>query len=64
MGNGCSSKRGVVEPIDSNMIEDRPRELRLSPSIENLVESIVAKRLEIHHQGQSTVIEIILYCYF
>ena len=30
-------------------LPDKPK--RLSPSIENLVESIIAERMEVHHQG-------------
>ena len=46
MGNGCSRKTAVIEPME---LPDKPK--RLSPSIENLVESIIAERMEVHHQG-------------
>ena len=47
MGNGCSNQPSpVVEP---QPIEDKPTGLKLSPSLENFVESVIAKRMEIHH---------------
>jgi len=52
MGNGCSRKTAVIEPME---LPDKPK--RLSPSIENLVESIIAERMEVHHQEMAITLQ-------
>ena len=48
MGNGCSNRTSsVVEP---QPLEQEPKsKMKLSPSLENFVESVIAKRMAVHH---------------
>ena len=49
MGNGCSNRTSSVvepEPLEQQQQEST---MKLSSSLENFVESVIAKRMEIHH---------------
>ena len=49
MGNKCSNSTNVIEP---EVMEEKTgvSKLKLSPSLENFVETVIAKRMEVHHR--------------